>query len=118
MVSGPNGPGARGVAVRRPANENRSFNMSAVDMTAEERTKRKTFEIVVNGTAYEVFDETVTYEQVVALSFPDSDPAVIYSVAYRRARGGRGGTGTLVPGTSVAVKKQGTSFDVTPTTRS
>ena len=91
--------------------------MSAVDIAAEERTKRQTFEIVVNGTAHEVHDETVTYEMVVALAFPGGDPAVIYSVAYRKAKGGRG-TGTLVPGASVEVKKQGTSFDVTATTRS
>jgi len=87
-------------------------------MTAEERTKRKTYDIVINGSVYEVHDETVTYQQVIGLAFPGSDPAVIYSMAYRKAKGGRGGTGTLVPGASVEVKKQGTSFDVTPTTRS
>ncbi|WP_165553113.1 multiubiquitin domain-containing protein [Kribbella speibonae] len=43
---------------------------------------------------------------------------MIYSVAYRKANGGHGGTGTLTPDTSVKVKKKGTSFDVTPTTRS
>jgi hypothetical protein len=91
--------------------------MSAVDVGAEERTKRKTFDIVINGSVYEVNDETVTYEQVVSLAFPGGDPSVIYSVAYRKAKGGRG-TGTLVPGASVEVKQQGTSFDVTATTRS
>ncbi len=75
------------------------------------------YEIVINGSEFRVADETVTYEQAVALGFPGTDPAVIYSVVYRKARGGHGGSGTLAAGASVVVKK-GTSFDVTPTTRS
>lgn len=80
--------------------------------------KDKDFEIAVNGTRAVVEDEEVTYEQVVDLGFPGHDPAIVYSVAYRKAQGGHGGSGTLVPGGSVTVKKKGTSFDVTPTTRS
>jgi hypothetical protein len=80
--------------------------------------KDKDYEIAINGTRAVVEYETVTYEQVIDLGFPARDPAVIYSVAYRKAKGGHGGSGTLVPGGSVTVKKKGTSFDVTPTTRS
>ncbi len=92
--------------------------MTEVEVAAKERTKDKDYDIVINGSRFEVEDETVTYEQVVALGFPHGDPNVIYSVAYRKAKGGHGGSGTLLPGTSVTVKKKGTSFDVTPTTRS
>lgn len=92
--------------------------MAGADAAIEDRDKTKNYEIVVNGTPFPVHDETVTYEQVVHLGFPQSDPEIIYSVAYRKAQGGHGGSGTLVPGASVTVKKKGTSFDVTPTTRS
>ncbi len=92
--------------------------MTEVEVAAKERTKDEDYDIAINGSRFEVEDETVTYEQVVALSFPNGDPNVIYSVAYRKAKGGHGGSSTLVPGTSVTVKKKGTSFDVTPTTRS
>jgi len=79
--------------------------------------KDKECEIVVNGTAHVVPDDDVTYEQLVALAFPGaSDPNVTYSVAYRKAHG-NGGSGTLVADGSVKAKK-GTSFNVTPTTRS
>ena len=91
--------------------------MSLDNEPAQAQAKRKAPEVVINGSAYEVPDETVIYEQLVALAFPAGDPAVIYSVAYRNAKGGRG-TGTLVPGSSVEVKNHGTSFDVTATTRS
>jgi hypothetical protein len=100
------------------AQEERDLEVSEVEVAATERTEGMGYEIVINGSRFEVKDETVTYEQVVALGFSGADPNVIYSVAYRRAKGGHGGSGTLVPGTSVTVKKKGTTFDVTPTTRS
>ena len=92
--------------------------MTEVEVAAKERTQDKDYDIVVNGSRFEVGDETVTYEQAVALGDSNGDPNVIYSVVYSNAKGGHGGSGTLVPGTSVTVKKRGTSFDVTPTTRS
>lgn len=77
------------------------------------------FTIVVNGTTAVVEDDLVSYEQVVRIAFPDiTDPNVLFSVAYRKASGPRGGTGNLGPGGSVQVKKNGTSFSVTATTRS
>jgi hypothetical protein len=98
---------------------------STGETTAEERTcdtddkgRKRDYEIVINGTKFVVEDEVVTYQQVVALGFPNGELGVKYSVAYRKARGGHGGTGTLAPDTSVTVKEKGTSFDVTPTTRS
>lgn len=93
--------------------------MSA-EIAAEERkkSKDKDYEIVVNGTPFVVEDEVVTYEQIVGLAFPNGDPGVRYSVAFRKAKGGHGGSGTLPVGGAVRVKETGTSFDVTPTTRS
>lgn len=79
--------------------------------------KVKTIQIVINGTPHEVQEDDITYERVTQLAFPGGAADVIYSVVYRKAKGGHGGNGTLAPGASVSIKK-GTSFDVTATTRS
>jgi hypothetical protein len=78
----------------------------------------KTYEVIINGTPYDLADEVVTYEALGALAFPGHDPAAIFTVAYRNAIASHGGSGTLVAGESVKVKKKGTSFDVRLTTRS
>lgn len=89
--------------------------MTSEALAAKNGPKDKEYEIVVNGTPCAAADRDVTYEEVVQLAFPDaSDSNVTYSVAYRKAHGG---SGTLVAGGSVKVLK-GTSFNVTPTTRS
>lgn len=78
----------------------------------------KTYEIVVNGTPHALNDDIVTYEALGTLAFPGHDPAAIFTVAYKNAIASHGGSGTLVTGESVKVKKKGTSFDVRLTTRS
>lgn len=85
---------------------------------AEMKPDPKDYDIVVNGTRAVVDDASVSYEQVVKIAFPAPDPGLTYSVAYRNADGPHGAAGMLVPGESVKVKKEGTSFNVTPTTRS
>ncbi|WP_161498928.1 multiubiquitin domain-containing protein [Cryobacterium aureum] len=89
--------------------------MTAEVQAVQKGPKARDYEIVINGTPHVVDNADVTYGQVAQLAFPGaSDPDVTYSVAYRKAHGG---SGTLVAGGSVKVKK-GTSFNVTPTTRS
>lgn len=78
----------------------------------------KTYEVVINGTPHDVDDEVVTYEELGALAFPGHDSAAIFTVAYKNAIAPHGGSGTLVAGESIKVKKKGTSFDVRLTTRS
>lgn len=78
----------------------------------------KAYEIVINGTPYDLDNEVVTYEALGALAFPGHDSAAIFTVAYKNAIASHGGSGTLVAGESVKVKKKGTSFDVRLTTRS
>jgi hypothetical protein len=78
----------------------------------------KTDEIVINGTPYDLNYDVVTYEALGALAFPGHDPAAIFTVAYKNAIASHGGSGTLVTGESVKVKKKGASFDVRLTTRS
>lgn len=91
--------------------------MSAAQGNSKE-PKDKGIAIVVNGTEHTVDDEVVSYEQVIALGFPNGGPGIEYSVVYSKAKAPAGGSGSLVAGRSVTVKKKGTSFDVTPTTRS
>ena len=79
----------------------------------------KVYEIVVNGTLAPVGHARVSYEEVVQIAFPVPPPNVsFYSVTYRNADGPHGGTGMLVAGGSVTVKREGTSFDVVATIRS
>jgi hypothetical protein len=91
--------------------------MSAAQEPVKE-PKDKGITIVVNGTEHGIDDDVVSYEQVVALGFPNRQPDIEYSVVYSKAKVPAGGSGSLVPGRSVTVKKKGTSFDVTATTRS
>lgn len=82
------------------------------------QTHAKTYAVVINGTPHTLDDEIVSYESLGALAFPGHDPAAIFTVAYKNAIAPHGGSGTLVAGESVKVKKRGTSFDVRLTTRS
>jgi hypothetical protein len=84
----------------------------------EENRLKNDYDIVINGSQAAVPQPTVSYEEVTRIAFPVQDPGVTYSVSYSNAEGRHGGAGVLVPGESVTVKKKGTSFDVTPTTRS
>ena len=80
---------------------------------------KKDYAIAVNGTLTVVHDASVSYGQVVHIAFPvPPGPEVTYSVTYSDADGPHGGKGMLVAGESVKVKKEGTSFNVYPTTRS
>ncbi|MFF3182066.1 multiubiquitin domain-containing protein [Rhodococcus pyridinivorans] len=79
---------------------------------------KKEYEVVINGTAFDLDEEHVTFEQLATLAFPGHDPQAMFTVAYRNAIAAHGGNGMLVAGESVKVKKKGTSFDVRLTTRS
>jgi hypothetical protein len=75
------------------------------------------FNIIVNARPKKVSGPTVTFDQIVALTFdpvPSPDNFVV-TVAYRK--GGPKNTGTLAAGQSVEVVN-GMIFDVTATNRS
>lgn len=80
--------------------------------------KDKEYEVVINGTPHTLSDDETTYEALGSLAYPGHDPAAIFTVAYRNAIAPHGGSGTLVAGESVRLKKKGTTFDVRLTTRS
>lgn len=73
--------------------------------------------IYVNGTAYEVPKERISYEELLVLigapALPDGQR---YSVQYSKGQSNKP-TGTLIEGETVQVKKD-MEFDVTPANRS
>lgn len=77
--------------------------------------KEKTVTIVIDGTPHEVpKKEEITYDEVVALAFPNAQDAD-YSITYMRGHGDK--DGILAPGGSVKVK-EGMAFRVNPTGQS
>jgi hypothetical protein len=94
--------------------------MGAVDLDDRHKPGHdKTVTIIVNGRPKTVpKSEEITFEQVVALAFPNppTGDGVQFTVQYTRGEGHKP-AGTLVEGQSVKVK-EGMEFDVTPTNRS
>lgn len=79
----------------------------------------RTVTIIVNGRAKTVpKNEEITFNQVVALAFPNppTGDGVQFTVQYTRGHGNKP-AGALVEGQSIKVK-DGMEFDVTPTNRS
>jgi hypothetical protein len=77
--------------------------------------EKKVDTIVVNGRPREWYENEISFEQVVALAYPDPPQGgnIEYTVSYRRAHGNKP-EGTLKVGESVTVK-DGMFFDVTAT---
>jgi hypothetical protein len=92
--------------------------MSETTGTIVEPSAKPThYEIVVNGELTVVKSETVTYEQVVAIAYPTPPaPGTRFTVTYRNAQYPH--EGSLAPGGSVEVKKEGTIFNVRATNKS
>jgi methyl coenzyme M reductase gamma subunit len=75
------------------------------------------FLVVVNAVQHTVEAERLTYEQVVKLAYPQPPaPGVRFTVTFRKAKEPH--EGSLAPGQAVEVKKSGTVFNVTPTSKS
>ncbi len=80
--------------------------------------KPKVYHIIVNGQQKTVTTKTVTYEEIVALAFPNpvTGPNIIYTVGYEDGPH-QNPSGSLMAGGKVFVK-DGMIFDVTPTDKS
>jgi hypothetical protein len=76
-------------------------------------------EIIVNAQPKVVEDPEVSFEDVVAIAFPEAagGQGVIFSVTYRHAASVPH-AGELSAGNSIEVKKKGTVFNVTRTVQS
>jgi hypothetical protein len=84
---------------------------------AEDREADRAYAVIVNTRRKVVHDRTLTFEQVVALAFPDAHGAdVTFTVTYHHGVAPRH-EGTLSEGGTVTIK-EGTIFDVTRTVRS
>jgi hypothetical protein len=79
----------------------------------------KDYTIIVNGTEHTVTYQIVTYDQVVAIEFPNrpNDPNITYAVTFEKAHS-KPHEGKLAPGGQVEVRKHGTTFDVVEANRS
>jgi hypothetical protein len=75
----------------------------------------KTYKVTVNGVEHTADHEVLTFDEIVALEFPNADPNTIFSVSFDHAREPK--EGELLKGQSVTIK-QNTEFDVDDTGRS
>lgn len=87
-------------------------------MANEENYKKKTVNIVIDGTPHEVDKDDMTYVEIVTLADPEypQHPDTTYSVTYKRGHGNKP-EGTLSPGGSVKIK-DGMAFNVSRTGQS
>jgi hypothetical protein len=84
---------------------------------AEDHTREKTVEIIVNAQPHDVAKGEISFEAVVAIAYPQppAGPNVVFTVTY--SRGEEGKQGSLTGGKSVKVK-EGMVFVVRVTDRS
>lgn len=85
-----------------------------------EHAHKKQYEVTVNLETKEVPDQTVTFDEIVRLAFPDkvNDSNTTFTVTYRKAEGHRH-DGAMAEGDSVEIKQNGTtSFTVVHATKS
>jgi len=87
---------------------------TAVDVAGN----REEFTIIINAEQKLVASEIVSYEEVVKLAYPTPPaPETRFTVTYRKAKEPNH-EGSLAPGQSVEVRKDGTIFNVKPTGKS
>jgi hypothetical protein len=82
--------------------------------SSETSGHNKSYGIIVNGKQRTVTENTISYEQVVRLAFPEGPFDILFTVAYASPHGK---DGTLAPGQDTHVK-EGMSFNVIKTNRS
>jgi Multiubiquitin len=88
-----------------------------VTAAADEAARRARSAVIVNGQQYTVESRIMSYEEVVKLAYPTPpSPDTRYTVTYRNAEEPK--QGSLAPGHSVEIKKEGTIFNVKATGRS
>jgi hypothetical protein len=82
--------------------------------SADAAGHKKNHDIVVNGKLRTFAENTISYEQLVRLAYPEGPFDVLFTVAYANPHGK---DGTLAPGQDTKVK-DGMSFNVIKTNRS
>ena len=84
------------------------------EKSADAPGHKKDHEIVVNGKLRTFADDTITYDQLIRIAFPEGPFDVLFTVSYANPHGK---DGTLAPGQDTKVK-EGMSFNVVKTNRS
>ena len=87
-------------------------------MNDKEKSKPKTYTIIVNGTEEVIEEKEITFEQLVVFAYGEisDNPLIIYTITYLRGTGNKP-EGSMLRGDSVKVK-DGMIFSVTKTDRS
>jgi hypothetical protein len=100
------------------ANDATPVHLKEDDHFHSAEMRRKEFRIIVNAELKEVTQSVLTFDEVVALAFPDArkGPNVVFTVTYKKAAKPPH-EGSLIEGQSVAIKN-GTIFNVTKTDKS
>lgn len=80
--------------------------------------KDKEYLTVINGTPVELDHDVLTYLELGNLAFPGHQLEAEFAITYNHAHGAHGGSGTLLAGESVTIKKKGTTFNVRLANRS
>jgi Multiubiquitin len=88
-------------------------------MSEQVEAAKHEYEIEVNTEDFTVTDQTVTYDQIVDLAYPNgrSDPNAMFQVDYEDAQH-QSKDGELEEGGSIEVKNKGTVFVVIRSIRS
>ena len=90
---------------------------TATATLAERENHPKDVRIIVNCEPKVVESEVVSYEQVVRLAYPTPpSPDTRFTVTFRNAKEPK--EGSLAPGRTVVVKREGTIFNVKATGKS
>ena len=93
-----------------------SESIAAVAGVADEK-HTKEIRIIVNGEPKVVESGIVLYEQVVRLAYPTPpSPDTLFTVTFRNAKAPK--EGSLAPGGTMEVKREGTIFNVKATGKS
>jgi hypothetical protein len=94
-------------------------DQTTTPVSAAEARDRHEYMIIVDGQKKAVSSHVVSYLEVVELAYPgqSGDPQYTFTVTYRNADQ-EPRDGSLVAGRTVRVKREGTVFNVTRTTKS
>jgi len=93
-----------------------SESTAAATGVADEKHTKK-IQIIVNGEPKVVETDIVSYEQGVRVAYPTPpSPDTLFTVTFRKAKEPK--EGSLAPGGTVEVKKEGTIFNVKATGKS
>jgi hypothetical protein len=105
-------------AINHYSAKRKGVRMENTQQNEEGKGHDREYKIVVNAREKLVHQDQLTYDDVVALAVNPvpTDPSVLFTIIYTKAHS-HPADGKLVKGGSVTIKN-GTTFNVTPTSKS